>query len=121
MFKSSKVYIQVSRDKVKVINLDTGTQVIRKADPPFSGERQVISNFNNADATIRAALKELGVGRSIFGLKIVIQQTEGMEGGLSQVEKRGLQDLAEIAGANKAYLVEHDRELSLNEAFEFIK
>jgi hypothetical protein len=121
MFKSSKVYIQIFRDKVKLINLKTGEQLNRAAEHPFSTERQVVSNFNHADNTIRAALKEMGIGGSFSRLKVVIQQMEGLEGGLSQVEQRGLRDLAEIAGANKVYLVEHGKELSLKEAFELIK
>jgi hypothetical protein len=121
MFKSSKVYILVSRNKVKAINLKTGEQVIRSADIPFSGERQVVSNFSHADKTIRAALKELSISRNFSRLKILIQQMEGTEGGLSDIEKRALRDLGEIAGASKVELVEHERELPLNEAFEWLK
>lgn len=121
MFKSFKVYAQISRDKVTAINLDTEVQVVRQAEQPFSSTRQVVGSFNNANTTLQNALKDLDIQKTFSGLKMVIQQTEGTEGGLSDIEKRALRDIAEIAGANKVYLVEHERSLSLNDALEIIK
>jgi hypothetical protein len=39
----------------------------------------------------------------------VIQQTEATEDGLSDIEKRALRDIAEIAGADKVYIAEQER------------
>ena len=87
-FKSYRVYIQVSRDQVIATNLDTGLTVTRRAEQPFSSNRQVVAYFNNADVTMRNALKDLGIKRSFFALKVLIHQTEGTEGGLSDIEKK---------------------------------
>ena len=120
MFKSYKVYLQISRDQVTAIDLNTGLKVTRKAEQSFSSTRQILSNFNNADITVRNTLKDLGVKRSFFALKVVIQQTEGTEGGLSDIEKRALRDIAEIAGADKVYIAEQERTLTQDEALQII-
>ncbi|HWJ30124.1 MAG TPA: hypothetical protein VNS32_26545 [Flavisolibacter sp.] len=120
MFSSDKVYIQIFRNKITVVDLKTGNQVIRNAAEAFSSVRQVLNNFNTADQTIRSALKDLGMKKRFSGLKIVIQQMEGAEGGLSDIEKRAMRDLAETAGANKVYLVEHERPITTSEAIEII-
>ena len=121
MFKSYKVYIQISRDSVTAIDLDTGLKAIRQAEQSFSSTRQILSNFNNAEITVRNTFKDLGIKRSFFAFKVVIQQTEGTEGGLSDIEKRALRDVAEIAGANKVYIAEQERILTLDEALQIIE
>ena len=120
MFKSYKVYLQISRDQVTAIDLNTGLKVTRKAEQSFSSTRQILSNFNNAEITVRNTLKDLGVKRSFFALKVVIQQTEGTKGGLSDIEKRALRDIAEMAGANKVYIAQQERTLTLDEALQII-
>jgi hypothetical protein len=67
MFKSYKVYIQISRDSVTAIDLDTGLKTTRRAEQSFSSTRQRLSSFNNAEVTVRNTLKDLGVKRSFFG------------------------------------------------------
>jgi hypothetical protein len=121
MFKSYKIYIQISRDKVTAINLDSGEKSIKQAEEPFSSARQIIGSFNHADATVRAAVKELGVKQTFSRIKILIQQTEGTEGGMSDIEKRALRYLAELAGANKVLLVDHERTIPIHEALHLIE
>ena len=53
-------------------------------------------------------------------LKVVIQQLEGAEGGLSDIEKRALRDIAEMAGAKKVYIVESEQKLSIVDALTII-
>lgn len=120
MFKSYKIFIQFFRNKVRVINMETGEEVTRPSEIHFSSERQVLSNFSAAAKTVRDALKELGIKNTFLRPKIVIQQAEGAAGGLSDIEKRMLRDLAEEAGANKVYIVDHDRPFSLNDALQLI-
>lgn len=115
MFKTYKIYIRVKRDQVTVIDLVSGTQVTRDAETPFSSVRNVIGKFNPANETILAALGDLGIRRS-GRISAIIQQMEGTEGGLSDIEKRALRDLAEMAGATKVYLEEGERALTMDEA-----
>ena len=116
MFKTNKIYIQIKRNKITVINLETGEEISRIATEPFSTVRSVLSSFQPANETLLAAMKELGLKRSFFALKAVIQQTEDTNGGLTDIEKRALRDLAENAGVNKVYIASEERPLSYEEA-----
>ena len=120
MFKTNKIYIQIKRNKITVINLETGEEISRIATEPFSTVRSVLSSFQPANETLLAAMKELGLKRSFFALKAVIQQTEDTNGGLTDIEKRALRDLAENAGVNKVYIADAEWPLSNEEALAFM-
>lgn len=123
MFKSLPIHIIIKKNFIQVVNLETGTLSSINSKNNFSSVRNVISNFNNANKTIKAALKELNIKTTIFSrpLTILIQQTEGLEGGLSDIEKRALRDLAEMAGGKKVFIVEDPKPLSTEEALLTLK
>lgn len=118
MFKSLPIHIIVRRNHIQITNLENGNLSSIKALNNFSSVRNIVSNFNNANETIKAALNELNIKNTLFSrpLNILIQQTEGIEGGLSDIEKRALRDLAEIAGGKKVFISENPQPLSISEA-----
>jgi hypothetical protein len=118
LFKPLPVYIKLFSNKIEVTDLNTGNSLIKVAVDQFSNERLVIANFQNADTLLRSALKELLKLRSFLqpSLKVVIQQMEKLEEGLSQVEIRALRDIAEMAGASHVKVIEHAKSLSQYEA-----
>ena len=63
-------------------------------------------------------LDDLGIGQTFFSrpLTVLIQQLEGTEGGLSDIEKRALRDLAEMAGGRKVVICEDSRPLTIADA-----
>ena len=117
-FKKTPVYIKLWRNKVEITNLET--KETRTAMDNFSTERNVVANFQEADATIRSVLAELGLKASFFGpqLKVLMQQLERSEGGLSDIEKRALRDLGEMTGASSVQLVEHSHNLTIDDAIK---
>jgi actin-like ATPase involved in cell morphogenesis len=123
MFKSLPIHIIIKRNYIQVINLETGTLSSISALNNFSSVRNVIGNFNYAEETIKAALNELNIKNTFFSrpLTILIQQTEGLEGGLSDIEKRALRDLAEMAGGKKVFISEDPKPLAIEEALLLLK
>ncbi len=123
MFKTKNIYIKIRRDHVEATELESGQTVSKRALKPFSSTRNIVSNFNNANETIEAILSDLGIRRSFFHarLKIIMHQLEGLEGGLSDIEKRALRDLAEIAGANKVEILEQEEPISIEHAKAYLK
>jgi hypothetical protein len=123
MFKSLPIYIIIRRNHIQITNLENGNLSSIKALNNFSSVRNTVSNFNNANETIKAALNELNIKNTLFSrpLNILIQQTEGIEGGLSDIEKRALRDLAEMAGGKKVFISENPKPLSITEAIKHIK
>ena len=118
MLKSKWIYIKLTKNKVEATNLETGETISRTAITSFSSTRNIVGNFNNAYTTVLTALEELGVRRNLFGtnFKVIIQQLEGTEGGLSDIEKRALRDIGEMVGGKKILIVEHSRPMTINEA-----
>ena len=121
MFKSAKIYIQVFRNKVSAINLETGNEVIVSAKEPFSSERQVLSNFNHVTSTLKTAINQLGVKKNFTGITMVMQQMEDSENGLSDFDKRGLRNIAEAAGAKTIYVITDNKDRPPQEILQIIK
>lgn len=84
----------------------------------FSTARIIVANFNVIDSLIREVVKELIKSKFVFQvqLKVLIQQIEEVDGGLTEIEKRALRNLAEQAGGTYVSLVDHSRKLSEEEA-----
>jgi hypothetical protein len=121
MFRSSKIYIQIKRNQVTVVNLKTGEELTRTSPTSFSPGRSEVNDFAAASETILSVLRELGIRTTFTILKVVIHQLEGGVGGLNDVEKRALMDLAENIGANKVFLSEADRRLTIDEALALVE
>jgi MreB/Mbl protein len=118
IFRKIPVYIKVYNDKIEATDLVTENTISLLATSKFSTIRIVIADFNNAETLLRQAFYELGLSRKYFSprLKVLMQIMEKLEGGLSDLERRGLRDLAEQAGAIEVYILEHHRKLSTQEA-----
>jgi MreB/Mbl protein len=118
IFKRTPIYIKLFKNRIEIVNLETGEKISRESTEIFSSQRFIIADFNKADALIRDILNELLPRKSIFPrqTKILIQQAESVEGGLSEIEKRALRDLGEMAGGTPVILIDHFRPLSSTEA-----
>ena len=118
LFKRTPIYIKLFKNRIEIINLETGEIISRESVKPFSTQRFIIADFNNANALIRNIIVDLLPRKSIFPrqTKILIQQVESVEGGLSEIEKRALRDLGEMAGGTPVILIDHFRPLSNAEA-----
>lgn len=117
IFRSVPLYVKISKNNVEIINLDTGQSISKKALEPFSTNRFIIADFNKANVVISSIIKELIPNKYFLPQqrKILIQQVEPVEGGLSEIEKRALRDLGEMAAGN-VILIDHFRPLSNTEA-----
>ena len=99
-----RYYVQLSENRVRVRDLDSGRECERRAEPPFSHPRLLVGDFAAAEACLKAAFAELGeLGGKGFALKrlILMHPLEKVEGGLSPIERRVLEELARGAGGGK--------------------
>jgi|GEM_PF-1087690 len=116
MFKEQKIYIQISRNKVTVVNLNTGDEATRIATEDFSTNRSVLSSFGPANETLIATLRDLKIETKWFSIKAVVQQMEDTGGGLTDIEIRALSHLAENVGASTTYTLSGSQRLTNDEA-----
>ena len=120
MFKANKLYVQIKRNQIIVLDLISGNQVAENASIPFSTAHAVLASFHPAKELLSSVLRKLGVKWSFFGSKIAIQQVSDSGAGLSDIEKRALRDLAEMVGGTNVIIVEREKPLSNNEALLFM-
>lgn len=121
LFKKLPVFIRLQSNEILVANLETDASISRKAETPFSSERQVLSDLEPAEKLIRSMFKELGIGGKFLNrpLKALIQQAGGVTEELTPVDKRALRDLAETCGAKEVYIVTHTHPLTPTDANTF--
>lgn len=97
------VYVRVSRNAMRVRLIDSGEEVTVKPETPFTSPRLLIGEFLVAENTLKGAMRQLFKGRWFRpSPTVLIQPMELIEGGMSEVEKRILQEAAIGAGASRA-------------------
>lgn len=118
IFKPIYLYVKISSNSIEVTNLITGETLTRSAVDNFSTNRIVISSFNKTLKVLNEILNDLNISVNTFfkTIKIVIQQMEILEGGLSDIELRALRDVGEQAGAKYVTIINHSRKMENSEA-----
>jgi rod shape-determining protein MreB and related proteins len=101
-FFANTLYVQVKKNQFRVRNLETNRSAVFDADPPFTTARLLIGEFVAAESLLKRALRETS-GKGFFSVapRVVIHPLEMTEGGLSEIEKRVMQEVAIGAGASK--------------------
>jgi hypothetical protein len=81
-----------------------------------------VGNFNRLLNSVNFTRFQLSISDNFFTRKrMLIQQTEKMEGGLSDIEKRALRDIGEQSGAYYVIVLDHPSKLSNEEALLELK
>ena len=94
-------YVQLSENRVRVRDLDSGRECERRAEPPFSHPRMLVADFSAAEACLKGALRELGSGGLALKTEVLMHPLERLEGGLTPIESRCLEELGAGCGAGK--------------------
>ena len=118
LFKPIPVYIKLFTNRIEITRLDSGETISRNAFRKFSNTRLVVADFENAQILLASLLDNWTTKKLFFqrGFYSVIQQMEKLKGGLSQVERQTLIELAEYAGARNVTVIDHTQKLSLDKA-----
>ncbi|MBK8228255.1 MAG: rod shape-determining protein [Flavobacteriales bacterium] len=122
LFKTIPLFVRFRINRIEVTRLDDGASVAADAAPPFSNERIVLADFFVAEGLLKYLITQL-IGKRTFSprIKMVVQQMDRAEGGLSSVERRALIDSCEHAGAFHVHVVDHQRELTMAEALNLLE
>lgn len=113
LLKKQTLYLRIFTNRVELKHLDTGQTINRSSHEKFSSERQVLANFEVALDFLQSLISEIYMGSFLKpSFKILIQVMEKTEGGLSLVEKRAFQDLAEMVNGKQIRFYEGKEMLS---------
>jgi len=110
LFERRVLYLKLFEEHIEVRDIKTKRTISRKAQLSYSNERLLISNFQNAETEIRAAIDLLSIRHKRFNrLVFVLQPFHARIKEYSEVEYRTFVDSAAHAGATEVYLyTEHD-------------
>ena len=95
------IYVRIYRNRMRVKNLKSGEEADGLPEAPFSTARMLVGDFASADKTLKAAMAQVGGKSFLASPSVLMHPLELVEGGLSQIEERILQELAAGAGARK--------------------
>ena len=110
IFFKSTVYVTVQNNRFDLLRVEDSKTLTVRSTEPFDNVRQAIANFQLAEVVLCKAFKDLYDNKIWLASPVVIMhQLVKTEGGLSQVEKRVLAELALSAGGKEFHIWEGPR------------
>ncbi|WP_157811147.1 hypothetical protein [Cellulophaga sp. RHA19] len=104
IFSKNKYYIRLYTNRIEIRDLVNKKSISDKSQMDFNNLRLLIADFDTAEKFISSVFKKNALStKNSVG---IIQQMEMSEGGLSQVEKRILQELFSGIGIREIYVDE---------------
>ncbi len=117
MFENT-IYIRLYRNKATIRHIENKRQIVVIPNKSFTTKRLLIGNFSNAETAIKDGINTLYKTKWFYpSPKILIQQMEMNDGGLSEVEERILKEISIAVGARNC-VVWDGSELTDNEVLE---
>lgn len=102
-------------DPPKIEAIGANARALKRFTNPFAHPRVLVSNYAVAEKLLQHAFRLVSKGFWLRAAPVAVMHvTEDLEGGLTDVERRALRDLAAGAGARMAYVWE-GRELTNEE------
>lgn len=113
-----RLVIYISRNRMEVLNVDTGIVVAGNPASPFSTSRLLLGEFDPALELLRSLIKKVRSNRVLKPfLNVILQPLDLIDGGVSDVEKGTLVNLGLQSGATIVFLeLERPSKLSNYEA-----
>ena len=116
------LYVQVWENRFEIFHAQENKRVSEQSAEPFTTQRMGIGNWAPAEKTLNSALRKI-CPKKFFKVSpvVVMHQMVKNEGGLSEIEKRALTELALGAGARKVVIWSGEpltREQLLGRAYE---
>jgi hypothetical protein len=124
MLTSPRIYIALSRNEIVVRNLDTGDEVRESASvlrgngssvQPFAHPRVVVGDVEAAVQLIRGCYAKVRSNMRLRPPVFFVHWRGALEGGMSQIEMRALEEVARSAGAARAILITQEDALTEDE------
>ena len=120
MFENT-IYLRIYKNRVIIRHIESKHQIVIHPEESFTTDRLIVGNFHKAEKAIKVGIKRIYQKKWLqFSPKILIQQLEMNEGGLSEVEERILKEIAASVGA-RSCVVWNGHELTDSEVIEKIK
>ena len=102
LLRTSHLYIQIRENKMIGRHLNqVGLNCEKASTQPFSSERLIVADFEPAERCLAELFRQLLPGPLELSPRVVVHPLEKVEGGLSAIELRLLQEVCKGAGARE--------------------
>lgn len=115
--KKNRYYIKLYVNRIEIEDLVNKKSISENSQTEFNNQRLLVADFMKAETFIKNVFKnnKLTTKNSVG----IIQQIEMSEGGLSDIEKRILQELFTGVGINEIYIDESLANLTEKQLIEY--
>ena len=105
IFEKDIFYIRVYKDRMEMKDVRRGAEITKNAVQPFSNNRMLIAEFDEAEKLLISMLAELR-SNNVYTPRMVMvfQPVQEEDIWYSGVEKKSFKDLCEYLGAAETYL-----------------
>lgn len=101
------IYAKIAANKINFRNIQNGTEEIVTPEKPFTTVRMLVGEYIPYEMCFKKGLlKVRKKGFFSAGPSVVVHATEMNDGGLCEIERRILQEVALTAGAKRALVYE---------------
>jgi hypothetical protein len=100
------IYVQVFINRIRATNIGSGVTSDTLPPEPFSHPRMLVGHFLAAELAVKAAVAEVKGSKLFHTTRVLMHPMERLEGGLTQIERRVLHEMALTAGAGKVAIWE---------------
>lgn len=100
------IYVQVFINHIRAKNIGSGATSDTMPPEPFSHPRMLVGHFLAAELAVKAAVAEVKGSKLFHTTRVLMHPMERLEGGLTQIERRVLREMALTAGAGKVAIWE---------------
>ena len=115
--KKNRYYIKLYVNRIEIEDLVNKKSISENSQTDFNNQRLLVADFMKAETFIKNVFKnnKLTTKNSVG----IIQQIEMSEGGLSDIEKRILQELFTGVGIKEIYIDESLADLTEKQLIEY--
>lgn len=120
----STVYVRLMKNRLEITHVDSGRTISADATIPFSNDRLLIAENIPAERFGKELIAELLLhNKKLFNrpIRMVLQPVDPEIKEITAVERMIYHDFAFHSGARYIWLCEHQRPMSAEEVFDFIK
>ncbi len=120
IFKRIPLYIKLFKNRIVICRLDNGKCM--ESESKFSSNRILFADYEKIEIEMKKVLGYLLDDKVLIkpSLKMIFQQLEMNEGGLSSVERRAIIDSCEQINSKLTKVIDLDYEISHSHALSIL-
>ena len=115
------LYVKLMKNRIEVKHIQSGKVITKTAEKPFSNDRLIIANYENAETLLKSIIHELFIKKTFDRPNyILLQPVDKDIVEITPVESRIYVDFAAFSGASKVKIYPTQESLTDEEVLSFL-